>query len=294
MLAFGEHPGQHGDKVYPAHRKFFKAALLPFLEDARQRGQRVLVIHEMSVDYRTKGLDGVNKADVESLEAGLQIAENNMNGLLSESLDVGQMLNVARDWFDWGYLDVIVDLNQAAPGTIRNIVEPFGANTLGHIDEHTELFRRSQNPMPFRERLRLEAELIRASIKISLSRSLRVVKLIKRLRSENPDLAVAVPRGYAHHGMSEHFDYSEFEMTVASSLKGAPSFLADAVAESFRRPLTDQELMIYARLSLYFEEYCLNAMKEGAGLENIWDTYSEARQYALEKDRTRGRLHHEA
>ncbi len=290
MLAFGEHPGQSHGVRFDADRKFFGAAILPFLdEQVIRRRKRAVVIHEFNVGYN---LEGLRKGDEEHegiIRALLRQTEENANGKLAATLDAGIPPGPDQGWFDWGYAERIAEINRNIPGAIRNIVEPLRPSTVWLMWEQSMLHETLGAPGSFPEAVEMEAEAIRGSISICLERSRRVVSLIKEMRAADPRLAFVVPRGFAHRGMAGDFDYSEFEMTVSYGLRGAPLFSSEAIVESFGRALGDDELRRYAMLSLHFEDYIRNVglpmfRKNGAKLtrEGIWAMRVDARRHAFE------------
>jgi hypothetical protein len=289
-LAFGEHPGQSYGVRFDADRKFFRAAILPFLEEHVIRlGKKALVIHEFNVGYDLSGLQRDNKEHEEIIRALLRQTEEKANNALGATLNAGIPLAPDQGWFDWGYAERIAEINRSIPGAITNIVEPLRPSTVWLMWEQTLACERSRGARSFEESVEIEMEAISGSIDICLGRSRRVAALVKEARESRPDMAIIVPRGFAHRGMADEFDYSEFEMTVSYGLRGAPLFSSEAIIESFGRLLGEDELRRYALLSLHFDDYLRRAWlpgirKSGAQLtkEAIWEARVAARRHALD------------
>lgn len=289
-LAFGEHPGQSHGLEFDADRKFFRAAILPFLEEhVIRRGKRALIIHEFNVGFDLNGLERGNEEHEKILGELVRKTEENANARLSATINSGMPLSPDQGWFEWGYGERIAEINRSIPGAIRNIVEPLQPGTVWRMWEQTLVCERSRITGSLAESVDIEMELIRRSIDICLERSRRVVALVKEARESHPEMAIVVPRGFAHRGMADDFDYSEFEMTVSYSLRGAPLFSSEAIIESFGRTLGKEELRRYAMLSLNFDDYTRRVglpgiRNNGTPLtkEAIWKMRVEARRHALE------------
>jgi hypothetical protein len=291
VLAFGEHPGHCCGLRYEADKAFFRGAVLPFLDEhAVSRAQKVLVIHEFNVGYDLSGMSPENPEHLAGVRGVVEKMEEHANAVLRGSLDCGIMPDEYQSWLDWGYLERIIEINRAAPGRIRNIIEPLSDSTVWRMWDQTLTCNRTGDAGGYAERVELEMEIIRHSIEICLGRSRRVSALVKEIREKEPETAIIVPRGYAHKGMAVDFDFSEFEMRVSYGLRGVPHFSSEAIAESFARKLSEGELMRYAVLSIRFDEYIRKARtmirpaQVNGGqitLERLLQMNAEARRYAL-------------
>jgi hypothetical protein len=291
-LAFGEHPGHSCGVRYGADREFFRSAVLPFLEEhAVRRSQRVMVIHEFNIGLNLTDIDRTDPAHAGVVRRMVEDIESRANAELKRSLGAGEMPRAYRDWFDWGYLERIAEINRMWPGRIANRIEPLEGCTVWRVWDQTETMKRARDDMRIEERIGLEIDILRQSIGICLERSRRVVEAVKMLRLAEPDTAVVIPRGYAHKGMAGDFDASEFEVDVASGLQGVVQFPSEAIAESFSRDLSEDELRRYAMLSLMYDDYVgINSHRirsvaesqEPARLERVWEVSAEARRHALD------------
>ncbi|MCI0504165.1 hypothetical protein L0Y65_05660 [Candidatus Micrarchaeota archaeon] len=292
-LAFGDHPGHCCGVSYGADKGFFRASIIPFLdEQAIDKGNKVTVIHEFNVGFNLAGADRKNPEDAKRVRQMVEQTESFANAELERTLDAGEMPGMYRDWLDWGYLERIAEINRMRPGMIRNRIEPLRQSTVWRMWDQSVSGSALRKAAPFCERVEAEMELIRLSIGICLERSGRVIALAGEIREREPGTAIAIPRGWAHRGMAGHFEYSDYEVRVAYGLKGVPHFSSEAIAESFTRTLSDDELRRYAALSLHYGEYMgRNGCRIHGGAENpesipverIWEISAQARRYALER-----------
>ncbi len=290
-LAFGDHPGNFHGLRFPADRAFFRAAVVPFLENAvLKEGRNAIIIHEFNTGLELGHLDRHNPEHAEAVENAMAGIERGINEHFSETLDAGRRLVRYSDWFDWGYVDDVARMNGSAPGRVRSIVEPLRASTAWLVHDSIAPRRRIRAAEGFDGMVEEECEAIRFSIAICLERSRRVSALVKEIRAADPDIAIVVPRGWAHRGMETDFDFSEFQIVASAALKGVPHFSSEAVVESFSRELGQDELHRYARLTLYGEMYhSHNRERLGAILEMgpeaaqkaMWEFNAGARRYAL-------------
>jgi hypothetical protein len=290
-LAFGEHPGDFFGARCRADREFFRSRMTPFLEEqVLGNGKRAIMIHEFNVGFNLAGADRHDRAQAEMVGKLVEKSETDANAMFAASLDAGRPVTGYGGWFDWGHTECIAETNRMRPGAIRNIVEPQGASTVWRLWDQMCVEGGIAKVKSFDERVAVEKEIIRHSIGICLERSRRLASLVKAFRAANPNLAIAITRGYAHQGMAGEFDQSEFEVISSSGTNGAPHFPSEAIIESFRRELGEDELARYARLSLRFDDY-LAANRKGilkdsrmdgeAPMERVWALHKRARAYAL-------------
>lgn len=290
-FAFGEHPGDFFGARCRADKGFFRSKIAPFLEEqVLRKGKRAIMIHEFNAGFNLAGADRLDHAQAEIVGRLVQKAETDANAMLAATLDTGRPPNGYGGWFDWGHAECIADINRMRPGGIRNIVEPQGVSTVWRLWDQMLVEERMTGAKNFDERVAVEKEIIRHSIGICLERGRRLASLVKAFRAANPTLAIAVTRGYAHQGMVGEFDQSEFEVTSSSGTNGAPRFPSEAIIESFRRDLGEEELARFARLSVRFNEYMSANRKRildescngaEAPVERVWALNKRARAYAL-------------
>lgn len=258
LLVFGEHGGRNGRLRTPPDKEFFKDIVHPFVEKHIVRGgKRALIIHEYNTAINCDGLDntGVSNA-MGTIERGL-------NQKLEATFNQGFAMDEdSMHWFDWGFMDMVLEINRGAPGTVECIVEPLGASTQWIMWRQNRFARARRASPTFDDTVMAEVEMIKGSIEICMDRDRRLVEFVHKLRRENPDRVIIIPRGYAHKGMAHDFDYLNYRKAEAARLTGAPWFSTEAIIEAFSRRLTQSELERYARLSLHYSEYYYSHMDE--------------------------------
>lgn len=291
LLAFGEHPAECGGIRYGADRKFFRSAIVPYLEEhVLKRGQRAAVIFEYNVGFDLAGYVRNNpeheKAVEEIVTRYWGIAANE----LLPSLNRGVWPIKPTDWFDWGYLDRVISINAGRPNSVICALEPLGANTAWDMYEQSGKSGALRFAGTFLEKVEVEMEILRYSARICVERSRRVARLAQAIRRQDPDAAIIIPRGYAHSGMTAFTSQEEFDITFMAHMRGAPRFSSDMIIESFRRDVGAEEQKRYAALSLHFSSYCTanaerflrEACRGGQYDEDSLRMLSvEARRYAL-------------
>jgi hypothetical protein len=258
LLVFGEHGGRNGRLRVPPDKEFYKGLVDPFVEKhVVGEGKKAIVVHE----YNTAiNCDGLGNSEVSAIMANL---ENRLNLKLQATFNQGiPMDQDSMDWFDWGFMDNILEINRNAPETVECIVEPLGASTQWIMWKQSKLSRKHRTTKTFDESVIAEAEVIRGSIEICMDRDRRLVEFVHKLRRENPDRVIIIPRGYAHKAMAQDFDYLHYMKIESARLTGAPWFSTEAIIEAFSKHLTPAELERYARLSLHYSEYYYSHMDE--------------------------------
>jgi hypothetical protein len=286
LLVFGEHGGRNGRLKIEPDKEFYKGLIDPFVEKHVVRGgKKAIVIHEYNTAINCEGLDN---REVIEIMANL---EKKILLKLEATFNCGLVMDEnSMDWFDWGFMDRILEINREAPGTIDCVIEPLGASTQWIMWRQSMLSRQRRSARSFDESVLTEVEMIRGSIQVCIDRDKRLVEFVNRLRRENPDRAIIIPRGYAHMGMARDFDYLHYMKSEAARLTGAPWFSTEAIIEAFSREITPAELERYARLSLHYSEYyyshmdehLLNARLVGAEpAEGLRELTLNAREYAF-------------
>lgn len=292
LLAFGEHPAECGGIRYGADKRFFKSAVVPFLEEhVERRGEKAAIIYEFNMGFDLQGYDRLNPAHIQAVQTMVAQTGKGMGDSVSPSLDAGSEIGANAYWFDWGFLDKVMAINSITPGRVRNIVEPLAADTAWTMWDQSLAADAMRNAGSFEERVEIEKEVIKYSARTCAGRSRRVADLVRRIRGQEPQMAIVIPRGYAHSGMVAFFGQEEFDITCVSHMRGAPRFSSDIIIEAFGREVSEEEWRRHAALSLRFSNYALTngerflrkACNGGGYDEDALRMLSvEARRHALE------------
>jgi hypothetical protein len=300
LLAFGEHPAECGGIRYGADKRFFKSAVVPFLEEhVERRGVKAAIIFEFNMGFDLQGYDRLNPAHAKAVHDLVAQTGKDMGDAVSPSLDAGAEIGANAYWFDWGFLDKVIAINSNKPGRVQNIVEPLGADTAWNMWDQALVSDAMRKAGTFEERVEIEKEVIKYSARTCIQRSRRVAELARSMRGQEPQMAIIIPRGYAHSGMVAFFGQDKFDITCVSHMRGAPRFSSDIIIEAFGREVSEDEWRRHAALSLRFSSYALTngerflreACKGGGYDEDTLRMLSvEARRYALDLE-ARGELY---
>jgi hypothetical protein len=252
LLVFGEHSTRSKGVDVPPNKKFFRSMVNPFIDGYLSgKGKRVAIIHEHNTRIDSAGMepDGLKSA-VAELEGRIQrkLDDTFARGIAMESN--------AMTWFDLGFMDKVLEINREAPGTIQCIIEPMNHEVQQIMGKQAALAAERRTTEVFDVLVQVETEIIRQTIEISRIRNHGVVRRVHELRAEDSKRAIIVPRGYAHKGMAQEFDPREYGITGGAHLEGVSWFSTEAIIESYTRELTKEDLEGYARLSIYYREYC--------------------------------------
>jgi hypothetical protein len=300
LLAFGEHPAECGGIRYGADKRFFKSAIVPFLEEhVEKRGVKAAIILEFNMGFDLQGYDRLNPAHAKAVHDLVAQTGKGMEDAVSPGLDAGNGIGANAYWFDWGFLDKVIAINSGIPGRVHSIVEPLMSDIVWNMWDQTLVSYAMRKAGTFEERVEIEKEVIKYSARTCIQRSRRVAELAKRMRAEEPQGAVIIPRGYAHSGMAAFFSQEEFDITCVSHMRGGPRFSSDIIIEAFNRDVGEDEWRRHAALSLRFSSYALangerflrEACKDGSYNEDALRMLSvEARRHALDLE-ARGELY---
>src|SRR5512143_489064 len=246
LLAFGTH-GSGRDRP---DGRFFRNAVMPFIERAVSNGRRVAVIHEFSVYGGVRADEGERSmlAHCGTLEGAaghlrdfLSDMQERANMGLRCTLDVGLH---GEPIDDWGYNDRIRSINARRPGSILNIVEPQSLESLVAYWKISE-FGKGIGP----EGVGTMMGFIRTMAEDCIRRDRGVLGMVERTAALDPDAAIVVPRGSGHRGMVALLGGSSHQVHVAERLD-CEDFMDRAVRASYGRTLGDDELRAYAVLEL--------------------------------------------
>ncbi len=304
LLAFGLHGNEFGIMRLPPQKRFFRDAVVPFLEKHVGRGKRdAVVIHELgstkewedSFEENEKreaaGLSGDNKGMwLEIIRGELYEREVRYRGILEKSLDIGRAPDAATDGIrmeDWGFLDHIAESNRRQNGRITNLFEPPSAEAAcerwrtGFIqDMLLDNPRRKDGP-------ELALEFLKSKINFYVKRDNAVAASAERLALESPERAIVIPRGLAHAGMTALFDSAKFDITLSKDERFTTDFVPDAAKMAYEGRTDGRELERFAALQLEFFRASLDVTL--GPLESVL-YLAGAKLTALERMRRRRKL----
>jgi hypothetical protein len=245
LLAFGTHG--RGDR--PPDRRFFRSAVVPFIEEALREGRKVAVIHELCLYDRI----GFLEEDVQRLLSGrgaegagewlredLAMVQAEANHALRNTLDLGI---AGAPVADWGFNDAIMEVNAARPGSVLSIIEP---QTVESLFAHWRMrsFLSSLGP----QGVDCMAGFIRTMAEDCIRRDLGVLRLAERSALINGEAAIVIPRGSAHRGMAGLIR-GRHELLVAEG-RSREDYMDRAVRLSYGRSLGEDEARAFAALEL--------------------------------------------
>ncbi len=289
LLAFGEHGGYSRGMHFPPDKDFFRGMVGPFIERHVRSGGKAVIVHEYNIGL---SLDGVPRG---ALPGIISAHEDKIRWELKQTLSRGLEMTRSMDWFDWGFMDDVLQINKERPEAIVSVIEPLGVDTVWLMWQQSSLSRTRTVAESYERALELEIELLKHSVRICIGRDKRLFSYIEKLRQEMPGRAIIVPRGYAHLGMAAYFEHLDYDMTVGYRLRGAPLFSTEAIISSFSRDLSPDELRRLAALSIDYDEFCNS--KEDSYLDGAADSKAasnakrrlalDARAYAFDMEKRR-------
>jgi len=275
LLAFGSHGIQ--ESRVPGDQRFFRKAVIPFIEDTVKNGKPIALIYEtvLGLDNRIKTpvLDKISKGSGErwlsEIKERVLTEERHINECLDTVFVSGNPElytrasakclaggGILEGIVDWGFEDFILELNSAGHSNITALIEPQSSEVSLGIWRREELNRRIESLIqgPENELLNAITDYIKFETEFQLSRDKGIKFLVDGLIKEKDVAAVCIPRGGQHRGMASLFNHDGYDVTVHDS--GVPSdFIYEAVNRSYRERIPEEELVLYARLQMEFLRY---------------------------------------
>ncbi len=261
--------GAHGSNKHRPNAKFFRDDVLPFLEENVVRGgMRAALIYEIlhfdmiptapksEQEMRTVLAQDGNRGrkNKEAVQAELTKIERLMTKDWRETRDKGQPFMKVS--LNWGFEDVVLSINQTKPGQIAHYMEPQSAETAYGFWATEILWKEFVDISQEEREARINAliEYIRKLAEIQVHRDRLVFSLSERLRGEDPERAIIIPRGTAHRGMQVLFSDDKYDLTYKDA-GYLLDFTDEAIARSYVDSLSTAELRKYAELELDYLRY---------------------------------------
>jgi len=264
LLAFGA----HGSSKIKGDGKFFRNAITPFLEEhvAKGRGKAAL-IHEgmmfgiIENEIIGNGLAAEAKPEPKRTMDILDWMRKERKRLLarvemvvsefgySSSCSTRKSEEAERSgsmsWGHFGHEKYAVRLNRKEPGAVRFFMEPQNAEAI-YLEAYGHMLDLRLRQVG--KDIKLATECMKVFIKTIKLRDKGVKDLADRLVSENPGIAIIIPRGRAHAPMEAMFERSRYDVSLRIGSPSALPFENDAMIRSYRSPLSRRELRLYAKL----------------------------------------------
>jgi len=294
LLAFGKH-GRQGDK------RFFRENVGSFIDKRIIKEQREgAIIYELLLYPRVPSAPQTP----EQMKYALERKGNYRRKFESELEDLETRIN--EDWMEtrdrgnpfmkrslnWGFENQVMGINLHSPGKITHKIEPQRAD-VAYADWVMTLDA-DKLILPGYDHSRMVEDLvdfIPKLIEYQVLRGKHVKSLVDKLREENPERAIIIPRGTAHKGMRHLFSPEEYDVTFADS--GYQLDFTDALlASSYARMPSQNKIRQTAVLQAHYIDYwnansvrLIQPLLKIVGLQNIAERKIEegARQYALAK-----------
>jgi hypothetical protein len=261
LLAFGEHPVPSNPVNEPGDRQFFRSQVLPFIDRHVIKEKRpATIIHEYNPYFDLGSIDRRDDEQMEHMRKRVAEVERDLNNAMAQSLDRGVMISQNPGWFDWGHMDAVLGINAKNQGRISNIIEPLASDTAWMLWDQAALSDRIEQAQSMNKLLNLQKDYLLNSITIALGRSRRVADLVKTLREKDSERAIIICRGWAHKGMVNLFNKSDFDMSAVDKID-TPYPSSRAIIQSFSGALNEEQLGRYV-VRILFSDQCHHPVVE--------------------------------
>ncbi len=231
MFAFGIHPVG----PFKGDQNFFKRAIGSYVDRILEEKRQAIIIRELPNGpgfierfYKKKSevnpfvkpreiKDYFERGEQEEIKKSLEEALRKCE--LFIDLTYRRSINKGDTQYckGWGYENNVSKINKNNNGTIRTIAEPQDLDVLT-LNLEADFLDKMTRITEGEEKLRYFARLILKTTKRDYRRDLNVRDLALKLRAENPERAIIVPRGYLHRYMVDTlFDRNSFDISVALS-----------------------------------------------------------------------------
>ena len=269
LLAFGTH---HGTKrKEKADRPFFRDSVAPFLEEEIiKNGKRAAIIYEVTLeDYIPSSPKSKEEMRMYLSETGnqrkrrmtliqqeLTKLERTITQKWRETRDRGEPFMKVS--LDWGFEDIILEINRSRPNQITHYAEPQSSEAT-YAWWATDILLKELDRYRFSDRQRklgIMIDYIMEFVKHDVLRDKSVFSLAERLRRENADRVIIIPRGTAHRGMNVLFKPDHYNVVYKESEDVLYlDFLDEFIAKNYIGTPPKEDLMRYAKLQLDCMEY---------------------------------------
>ncbi|MBI5223499.1 hypothetical protein HY990_03680 [Candidatus Micrarchaeota archaeon] len=257
VFFFGEHAGAIGPVPYGPDKNFFGKIGERIL--ASNPSQRQIIVPEF---FATLTPSSPSNA-FGQMKDHLSAVDDVVYDGFTSKVNAGIAPNVHRDWFDWGYLDAVLDKNSHSPGSVLVAPEKLSlsANWLYFLARN-----RPSNPVSD----------LKLSAAIAYERDVDLRTQIFQLVSDNPGAQIYIPRGYAHLPMHEFFDRALFDVEVYSHMRGAPRPSTDVIHEYYAGPVCESQWRAYAFYQKRYLAYLTELLPKYVALGCVSGSFDEA------------------
>ncbi|MDP3765189.1 MAG: hypothetical protein Q8R04_01640 [Nanoarchaeota archaeon] len=263
LLVFGRH-GNEGTKA----SRFFRAKIVPFLEEeVKQGGKKAAIVYESTI-YHGLLHDSTTEEDLRAL----LMQTGNKRGRNTATIDTelkrfdermaefrvysnrGHSPPVAY-YRDFGVDDVVLKINRAVPGRILHFTEPHSAEVVYHYWAWGLASKEYLRSIADRERsTKALTDSMREFVQFTLERDRLLFPFVESLRREDPNRAIIIPRGDKHSGMSGLYTPDKYDAVI--KIESSPSdFMDDLIDRSYRFEHTEKELRHYGELQSHYLDF---------------------------------------
>jgi hypothetical protein len=310
LLAFGA----HGSQFTPGERKFFRNAVVPFIEGIAKEGGKAALIYEgvlpgnitslplgpqlseikNALDFLQKNRNDI----VAKIKDSISCAETTIRCTLEKTVDKGFFLSDFEPQsqeriqlngifpVEWGFEDDVKKINQDRPGTVRFLHEPQDAEAL-YLGMIYDLLERIISTRGNDDALQFMVQYVRSGLEQMLLRDRAVVSLAEKLANEDLERSIVIPRGYFHESMVILFNSDLFDVTC---MKGTTCNIRNfewyAVEGFYQGSLREEELEKYAILELASTRFVMDELNLPDGTNAAWETRQALAPTSLETART--------
>lgn len=279
VFYFGEHAGKIGNIPYGPDKKFFSQ----IGERIRQRTDRKqIIVPEIYTEIESgETPDAMDRIRSIAQEFNLLVREQ-----FTKKVNRGQEPVEFGEWFDWGYLDAVIERNKKSAESVE--VDPEKISCLANWISQTRAHRGDRITS------------LKISAVICYQRDLVVAEQIKRIiRTHGPEIEIYIPRGFAHREMVRFFDEKEIEVETNERMRGAPKPSTDIIREFYRGDVTSErwaeiaqiQSKYYRNLEELIPKYLELSMRKGMFDEEEFRKIStEAKGLAMELDIRKGQI----
>lgn len=295
LLAFGA----HGSQFMPGEKKFFRGAVVPFIEGITKSGGKAALIYEgvLPMDITNLSLNPplseikntldflqkMRTAIMAKIKRSVSCAETTIRCTLENTVDRGlfvsdfgpqsperRQLNGIFP-VEWGFEDGVTKINQGRPGIVRFLHEPQDAEAL-YLGMIYGLLERIISTRGEKDALQFMVQYVRSGLEQMLLRDRAVVSLAEKLAGEDPERSIVIPRGYFHESMAILFNQAMFDLSCVKGTYSIRNFEWDTVEGFYHGSLRENELEKYAVLELAATRFIKDELNLPDGTDAAWRT----------------------
>ena len=238
LLAFGKHSSRES----PANKKFFRRAIVPFLEEhVERRGKKATIVHENAVydafddeiaekvtKKKLKAQEEPTEENVRSFREFLSSLERTFDEMYKTMIKYYEFANTGREeppldsseFFEtlgglpydqsWGFEDYVLKVNRTSPYSIVNICEKPNVEA-ALTSWHVRTIKSGARPSRFADHL---VDTVRFEVMQMHARDAALVAQMEEIAKTDPESVIVVPRGLMHKPMIQLIDKEKFDFTV--------------------------------------------------------------------------------